>query len=209
LGKQHPAVFMRCPDQGGAVMPEIMGGFEGRVTNVFRKISCVAFKLNSGAMVVDGSKLLFEREPFFEHRQTTRSVEIDHRPVQIVVAGEKCAVLIDDRCYELPPNNTGVFLVNGPQATVGGKGTVFKVLHEKNVICVDLTEGALCKGDWIIINGEDGYRHEQIATSIEVGCTPQQAVLEGKKLGVLLEVDPEIGLPAEGDTVTVVSIKKQ
>lgn len=189
-------------------MSGIMIGFGGRVTNVFVPKGCVAFEMLQGAMVVEGSQVLFEKGEHFLHRQAAGSVQINHRPVQVVATGEKCAILIEGTFDELPPNNSDVFLVEGASASVGGRGTIFKVYPGKGVACVKLEEGALCKGDWIVIHGDDGYRHEQIASSIEVGCHPKEAVLAGKKLGILIEVNPEIGLPAEGDTVTVISIKK-
>lgn len=190
-------------------MPAITSGFEARVTNVFSKRSCVAFQIREGAIVVEGSSLLFVNGKYYEHRQAARSVQINHRPVKVVAAGEKCAILVDDHFDGLPPNNSEVFLIEGIPAQIGGIGTVFRVFDQKNVIGVLLENGALCEGDWIIVRGADGYRHEQVATSIEVSGTKHPAVEANKRMGILLEdVDPVIGLPEAGATVTVVSIKQ-
>ena len=190
-------------------MSEIMSGFGARVTNVFVRRGCVAFEMLHGAMMVGDSELLFEKGEHFLHRQPARSVQINHRHVRVVAAGEKCAILIDGTQDDLPPNNADVFQIEGTHAIIGGCGTIFKMYPDMGVACVELEEGALCKGDWIVIHGPNGYRHEQIATSIEVGCHPEETVLAGKKLGVLIDVDPEFGLPCEGAKLTVISITKK
>ncbi|MFA6392154.1 MAG: hypothetical protein WCW66_05440 [Patescibacteria group bacterium] len=190
-------------------MAEVMCGFKARVTNRFQPKGCVAFEVRSGALVLDNStELLFERWERFEHYQSVHSLQINRRPVRVVVAGERCAVLVEGFCDELPPNKSDVFLVNGVQATIGGKGTIFHVYDASGVIAVDLEEGVLCQGDWIVIHGPDGFRHEQIAASIEVNQGYQETVIAGQTVSILIEVDPKNGFPTEGDTVTVVSIKK-
>jgi len=190
------------------VMPEIASRFMGKVTNVFEKRGCVGFGLQDGAMVVEGSELLFVNGERYSHHQTVRSVQINSHSVRVVAPGERCAIRIDDFCEMLPPNNSNVFMSRGPQAGVSGKGIVSRVFHDPDTIGIRLEEGVLCEGDWIIIHGDDDYRHEQCAVSIDVRAVDPDAAVTGRKFGVLLDVDPDIGLPVEGDNVTVISIKK-
>ena len=190
-------------------MTQVVCGFTARVTNVFQKIGCVAFEVRNGALVLgDSTELMFEKGDRFQHCQGVHSLQINRRPVKVVVAGERCAVLVEGCCDELPPNNAEVLQVGGVQASVGGWGTVFYVYEGKGVIAVELEDGALCQGDWIIIHGDDGFRFEQVAASIEVDHVQQEAVVAGQKCGILIDVDPNNGFPIKGDIVTVVSIKK-
>jgi hypothetical protein len=190
-------------------MAEVMCGFTASVTNVFQRKGCVAFEVRRGALVVDSTtELMFEKGDRFQHCQGVHSLQINRRPVEVVITGERCAVLVEGCCDELPPNNADVLLMGGVQATIGGSGSIFHVYEDSGVIAVELTDGALCQGDWIVIHGPDGFRHEQVASSIEINHVHAEAVIAGQKAGILIEVDPKNGFPLEGDTVTVVSIKQ-
>ena len=95
-------------------MAEVENDLRGKVTNVFRKLGCVAIEVKKGTLR-RGDEVLFFKERRLDpsegdpeeyvHRQVVDSLEIDHHPVEVVSAGMRCGIKINLPANLLPPNN--------------------------------------------------------------------------------------------------------
>lgn len=87
----------------------------GRVTNVFKRLRCVAIQVEDGD-IVEGDILQFVKGDWekeipgsYNSRHVIDSIQIDHDSVFAAKQGDHCAVKIN--FGQLPPNNAQVLLV--------------------------------------------------------------------------------------------------
>lgn len=91
----------------------------GRVTHVYKKIGCVAVKLQKqdDLNIMIGEQLHFEKgDPekpdvtgLHRSRHHIVNIQINHRDVELAEGGDECAVSLSG--LNLPPNNALVYLV--------------------------------------------------------------------------------------------------
>jgi hypothetical protein len=95
----------------------------GKVTNVYRPISCVAVRLvpevegDDNFDIMTGEHVLFEKgdqdKPdvtgFHSSHHFIMNIQIDKRDSEVAYSGDHCAFKLSGD--KLPPNNANVFLV--------------------------------------------------------------------------------------------------